>query len=162
MRSAAVVIGTLRVNTWWCVRKLLDEWQTLLTQIRGFILQNLIWVYTVCSGLSVKICRVNAVATYFAVSITKTRLLKYTDNFTTKNWKCSDKKSDIFHISAQNIACGYLLELPHWGGSNEYQQSILLSRKKKNNIYPCKPQFYYIKVGLRGSKLYRYVFVMAC
>ena len=27
-------------------------------------------------------------------------------------------------------------------------------------IYPCKPQFYYIKWGLRGSKLYRYVFVM--
>ena len=31
---------------------------------------------------------------------------------------------------------------------------------KKNNVYPCKPQFYYIKVGLRGSKLYRHVFVM--
>ena len=29
----------------------------------------------------------------------------------------------------------------------------------KDNVYPCKPQFYYIKVGLRGSKLYRYVFV---
>ena len=31
----------------------------------------------------------------------------------------------------------------------------------KNNVYPCKPQFYYIKVGFKGgSKLYRYVFVM--
>ena len=30
----------------------------------------------------------------------------------------------------------------------------------KNNVYPCKPQFYYIKWDLRGSKLYRYVFVM--
>ena len=30
------------------------------------------------------------------------------------------KKSDIFHISAQNIDCGYSLELPHQGGSNEY------------------------------------------
>ena len=30
----------------------------------------------------------------------------------------------------------------------------------KTNVYPCKPQFYYIKVGLRGSKLYRHVFVM--
>ena len=36
----------------------------------------------------------------------------------------------------------------------------VLSRNKKNNVYPCKPQFYYIKWGLRGSKLYRYVFVM--
>ena len=37
---------------------------------------------------------------------------------------------------------------------------MFLSRNKKNNVYPCKPQFYYIKVGLRGSELYRRVFVM--
>ena len=37
---------------------------------------------------------------------------------------------------------------------------MFFSRNKKNNVYPCKPQFYYIKVGLRGSELYRYVFVM--
>ena len=30
------------------------------------------------------------------------------------------KKSDIFHISAQNIDGGYSLEPPHRGGSNEY------------------------------------------
>ena len=42
--------------------------------------------------------------------ITKTRLFKYLENFTTKNWKFSDKNSDIFHISAQNIDCGYSLE----------------------------------------------------
>ena len=30
----------------------------------------------------------------------------------------------------------------------------------KNNVYPWKPQFYYIKVGYKGSKLYRRVFVM--
>ena len=32
---------------------------------------------------------------------------------TTKNCKFSDTNSDIFHISAQNIDCGYSLELPH-------------------------------------------------
>ena len=31
----------------------------------------------------------------------------------------------IFLISAQNIDCGYLLEPPRRGGSNEYQQSML-------------------------------------
>ena len=31
----------------------------------------------------------------------------------------SDKNSDIFHISAQNIDCGYSLEPPRRGGSNE-------------------------------------------
>ena len=78
-----------------------------------------------------------------------------TENFQIKN-------SDSFLISAQNIDCGYLLEPPWWGGSNEYPQSMFLSRNKKNNVYPCKPQFYYIKVGLRGSVLYRRVFVMHC
>ena len=45
-------------------------------------------------------------------------------------------------------------------GSYEYPQSMFLSRNKKHNVYSCKPQFYNIKVGLRESKLYRYVFVM--
>ena len=67
--------------------------------------------------------------------------------------KNSDKSSVIFHISAQNIDCGYSLEPPRWGGSNEYPQSMLLSRNKKNNIYPCKPQFYFIKVGFKGVNI---------
>ena len=44
--------------------------------------------------------------------ITKTRLFKYIENFTTKNRRFSDKYSDIFHISAQNIDFGYSLEPP--------------------------------------------------
>ena len=59
----------------------------------------------------------------------------------------------FFHISAQNIACGYSLEPPRQGGSNEFPQSMFLSRNKKNNVYPCKPQFYYIKVGFKGVKI---------
>ena len=62
------------------------------------------------------------------------------------------KKSGSFHISAPKIDCGYLLELPHQGGSNEYPQSMFLSRDKKNDVYPCKPQFYYIK-GIKGVKI---------
>ena len=38
---------------------------------------------------------------------------------------------------------------------------MFLTRNKKNNVYPCKPQFYYIKVGFKGSELYRHVSVMA-
>ena len=77
--------------------------------------------------------------------------------------KFSDKNSDIFHISAQNIDCGYSLEPPHRGGSNErhnlcfrrggsneYPLSMFLSRNKTNYVYPCKPQIYYIKVGFKG------------
>ena len=37
--------------------------------------------------------------------------------------------------------------------SNEYPQSMFLRRNKKNNVYPRKPQFYYIKVGFKGVKI---------
>ena len=63
------------------------------------------------------------------------------------------KNSDIFHISAQNINCGYSLEPPRRGGSNEYPQSMFSSKTKKNNVYHCKPHFYYIKVGFKGVKI---------
>ena len=70
-----------------------------------------------------------------------------------KNENFQIKNSSIIYISAQNIDCGYSLESPRQGGSNEYPQSMFLSRNKKNNIYPCYPQFYYIKWGLRGSEV---------
>ena len=56
---------------------------------------------------------------------------------------------DIFLIFAQNIDCGYTLEPPQRGGSNEYPQSMFWSKNKKK-VYPFKPQFYYIKVGCKG------------
>ena len=89
---------------------------------------------------------------YGFLFITKTRLFKYTENFTTKNESFQiKKKSDIFLISAQNIDCGYSSEPPRRGGSDE--QSMFLSRNKKNNVYPCKPEFYYIKVRFKGVKI---------
>ena len=66
--------------------------------------------------------------------ITKTPLFKYIENFTNK--KFSDKKKS------------------NRGGSKEYPQSMFLSRNKENNVYPCKPQFYYIKVGFKGGQNY--------
>ena len=39
------------------------------------------------------------------------------------------KNSGSFHISAQNIDCGYLLELPQRGGSNEYPHSYVFEQK---------------------------------
>ena len=65
----------------------------------------------------------------------KTSLFKYTENFTTKKKKKKKKKiqiknSDILYISAQNIDCGYSLELLQRGGSNVYPQSMFLNRNK--------------------------------
>ena len=46
------------------------------------------------------------------------------DNFQTKIF-------DIFLIFAQNMDCGYTLESPQRGGSNEYPQSMFWSKNKK-------------------------------
>ena len=70
-----------------------------------------------------------------------------------KNENFQIKKSDIFHVFAQNIDCLYSLEPPRRGGSNEYPQSTFRAKNKKINVYPCKPQFYYIKVGFKGVNI---------
>ena len=102
--------------------------------------------YTVCLGICTSLQGWNG--------ITKTCLSKYIENLTTKKWNFSDKKFwYFFQISAQNIDCGCSLEPPRRGGSNEYPQSMFLSGNKNNNVYPFKPQFYYIKVGFKGVKI---------
>ena len=85
--------------------------------------------------------------------ITKTRLFKYIDNFTSKTENFQMKNSDIFHISAQNMDCEHSIESPRRGRFNECPQSMFLSKNKKNNVYPCKPQFYYTKVRFKGVKI---------
>ena len=44
------------------------------------------------------------------------------------------KNSDKFHIPAQNIDCGYSLEPPRRGGSNEYSQSMYWAEIRKKCI----------------------------
>ena len=73
--------------------------------------------------------------------ITKTCLFKYTENSPppSKNENFQIKKSDIFHISAENIDCGYSLELP--GDSNEYPQSMFSAEIRKIMYTPVNPSF---------------------
>ena len=59
------------------------------------------------------------------------------------------KNCDIFPIFAQNIDCGSTLEPLQLGGSNEPTINVL-EQKIENNVYPCKPHSYYIKVGCEG------------
>ena len=51
------------------------------------------------------------------------------------------KNSDMFHISPQNIDCGYLLEPPRRGSSNEYPQSMFFSTIRKIMSTPVNPSF---------------------
>ena len=76
------------------------------------------------------------------VSTTKTRLFKYIENFSTKKYKLSDEKNlEMFMILLKIIDCGYLLEPPRMDGSNEYPQSMFLSRNKGINVDPVNPSF---------------------
>ena len=54
-----------------------------------------------------------------------------------KKKKKKKKKNDIFHIFVQNIECGYTLEPPRRGGSNEYHN--LCFRSKIRKIGTCAP-----------------------
>ena len=76
------------------------------------------------------------------------------------------KKSGSFHISAQSVDCGCLLEPPWQGGSNEYTQSMFLFwaeiRNKKIDVYPYKPRFYCIRVGFKGVKTIKACFHDVC
>ena len=58
-----------------------------------------------------------------------------------KTGKFPHKTYDIFHISAQNIDCGYSLEPPHRGGSNEYPQSMFWAEIRKIMYTPVNPSF---------------------
>ena len=84
---------------------------------------------------------------------TKTCLFKYIENFSNKNWKLSNKIFDIFHISAQNIDFEYSLN--RLAGVVLTRTHILCvwAEIRKNNVNPCKPQFYYIKVEFKGVKI---------
>ena len=83
-------------------------------------------------------------------AITKTRLFKYIENFTSKTEKFQIKKSDIFHNITRNIESGYSLEPFGRCGSNEYPQSMFFSKIRKIMYTPVKNIFFYIKVGFKG------------
>ena len=54
----------------------------------------------------------------------------------------------FLNIFTYNFDCGYTLEPPRRGGSNEYPQSIFWSKNKKNGLTPAYPRVS-IKVGFK-------------
>ena len=84
-------------------------------------------------------------------NITKTRVFKYIENFTTKNWKFSDKKKkDIFSYFCSKDRLWYSLEPPRRGGSNEFPQSIFWAEIRKIMYIPVNP-------SLRGCKVVKII-----
>ena len=85
--------------------------------------------------------------------------MQYTENFLVVKMKnFTGFFLYIFLIFAQNIDCGYTLEPPRRGGSNEYPQSMFWSKNKKNRYTPRIPQYFYIKMGFKGVYISRTCF----
>ena len=90
----------------------------------------------------------------------KTRLCNIQIFLALKNENFQWKILVIFLIFAQNIDCGYKLEPPRQGGSNEYPQSMFWSKNKKNSYIPLHIPAFLYKSGVRGFILYGHVFLM--
>ena len=58
-----------------------------------------------------------------------------------KNENFQQSNFDILLIFAQNLDCGYTLEPPRRGGSNEYPKSMFWSKNKKKWYTPAYPSF---------------------
>ena len=71
----------------------------------------------------------------------------YSNFFRSKIDNFQRKIFDIFLFFAQNIDCGYTLEAPRRGGSNEYPQSMFWSKNKEIDI-PLHTPFLLYKSGV--------------
>ena len=65
----------------------------------------------------------------------------YRDFLDVKNENYKQKNIDVFIIFAQNMDCGYTLEPPRRGASNEYPQSMFWIKNKRNGNTPAYPSF---------------------
>ena len=80
--------------------------------------------------------------------IMKTRLFKYIENFTSKTGKFPDKTFWYFSYFCSKHRLLVLVRTASARSSNEYPQSIF-SKIRTIKFTPCKPQFYFIKVGVK-------------
>ena len=78
---------------------------------------------------------------HFIIPLRKHAYSNILQIFPPKNENIQIKKSDIFHISAQNIDYGYSLEPPRRGGFNEYPQSMFWAEIRKIMYTPVHPSF---------------------
>ena len=67
--------------------------------------------------------------------------MQYTEHFLLAKLKISIKKG-FFLFYAQNIDCGYTLD----EGVLTSTHNLCFGLEIRKTVYPCKPQFFYIKV----------------
>ena len=103
----------------------------------------------------IRVRKKNGALQNFTMSITKTCLFKHTENFTNKKWKFSDKNSDIFHISAQNIdSCGTRYNRLGDAVLTSTHNLCFWAEIRKIMYTPVNPVLLYIYIsGVEGVKI---------
>ena len=77
-----------------------------------------------------------------------------------KKWKFSDKKNLIFFMFCSKHRLFVPVRTASARRFKRVPTIFVLSKIKKINAYPCKSQFYYIKVGFKGVNIVLVCFVM--
>ena len=90
-------------------------------------------------------CSLFPEATFYSFTLRKHAYSNIKKILRPKNENFQIKKIDIFHISAQNIHCGYSLEPTRRVGSNEYPQSMFLAEIRKIMYTPVNSSFAILK-----------------
>ena len=67
------------------------------------------------------------------------------------------KNCDVFLIFAQNMDCGYTLDLSEAVLTSTH--NLCFGAKIRKKLYPCKPEFYYKTVGCKGVFVTRTCFL---
>ena len=83
------------------------------------------------------------VKTLRTLALRKHAHMIYSNFFRSKIDNFQKKIFNIFLILAQNIDCGYTLEPPRRGGSNEYPQSMFGAKIRKIGLPLQTPVFLY-------------------
>ena len=77
--------------------------------------------------------------------------------YSCKKIQFSVENFEIFLIFAQNIDCGFIEAVLT---IYVLYHNLCFREKIRKNVYLCKPQFYYIKVGCKGVTLHGLVIMM--
>ena len=129
-----------------CTFTLLAQYCIMSSSTR-LVLENVKWMSQFCSYLAFRIWHLETSS--FESYITK--------HAYSNILKISPPKTENFQIK---ILIFFILLSKHrlWvlvrtASANQYPQSMFLSKNKENNVYPCKLQFSYVKVGFKGVNI---------
>ena len=91
------------------------------------------------------------------LAITKCMPFQIYRNFHLQSFQIKELILFIFLLKSD---CGYSIEPPRWAVLTSTHNLCFPEKKnKKNNVYPCKLQFYCIKVRFKGGQTYIGIFL---